>query len=503
MWPNERARPRGFPLTEARHLGVNVGMRRHCLVMLFIAQAGAMAVSAQTRTVNQPTRAPEVDERSHWRVQSDTLIVAYEVRSPRSPVTWERRRLVQSLGLDHALRMVRSDRPWRLVTHLDLRIDQELGQVCGRGAGGGCLREEDVEARREYQVLVENSKIDLPAGWLELQGPVETRLRVGRLLVSDATGLVRLDGARLSVRPRAWIDLQAYGGRQTRAASFAGSSGLQPQGSIRLDLPSGLSSDRVPWVAPPGHAWVAGGRLSVGLVKWLQATAVFREIRDAEGLVARRVGVGLTSEPVTALAVRADAIWDPTDGTLVDAWGEVEVRWRALAARARAERHVPRFDLGSIWAWFDPVPVDRARVSLRWRLRGGEIGGAWQGRRSVQQQRAEVDLGGEAWLTLRRGGWRGSVRGWLWAGDFQPVAAALVDVSRVVGVAEVYLRGSVWHFDHPFQAELYGTSLTGALGVAATLTEVTRLRFEVEWAHNRVAGHRFRGLAALTVKAWR
>lgn len=476
-------------------------MRRRFAVMLLIAQAGS--AGAQSRTVDQPTRAPLVDDPSHWRVHSDTLVVAYEVRSPRSPVTWERRRLVQSLGLDHALRLGDDDRRWTLVSHLELRLDQDLGQVCAREAGGGCLRESDVEARREYQALVDDSNLDLPAAWLEVQGPSQTRLRAGRLLVSDATGLVRLDGARLATRPLGWLEVEVYGGRQTRGTSFAGSTGLEPQGSIRLDLPSALSPDRVPWAAPPASTWVAGGRLSVGLARWVRARAVVREVRDTDGLVARRVGVGLTSAPLAALALRADAIWDPTDGTLVDAWAEAEVRWRALVVRARAERHVPRFDLGSIWAWFDVVPVDRARVSVGWRHRGLDVGAAWQGRRSVQRQQAEGDLGGEAWLALRRGGWRSSVRGWIWAGDFQPVAAVLADVSRVIGVVEAYLRGSVWHFDHPFQSELYGTSLTAALGAAATLTEVTRLRFEIEWAHNRVVGHRLRGLAALTVKAWR
>lgn len=481
-------------------VGVNGGMRRRLAVILLFAHLGRVA--AQTRTVDQPTAAPPERERSHWRVGSDTILVAYEVRSPRSPVTWERRRLVQYLALDHALQPSAPKR-WRLVSHLELRFDQELGQVCVREEHGGCLRDTDVEARREYQPLAEDSRLDMPAAWLELQGPRATRLRAGRLLVADAAGVARLDGARVSTQPRPWLDLAAYAGRRTRDTSYAASSGLEPQGSIRWNLPSGLAPERVPWAAPPSHTWMVGGQLSVGLAKWVRVRGSAREVRDGDGVVARRVGVGLTSSPHPALALRLDAVWDPTDGALVDALAEVEARQRAWTLRARAERHLPRFDLGSIWAWFDLVPVDRARVSFRWRARFAELGGAWQGRRAVQEQRAEVDLGGEGWLKVRRGGWRATLRGWLWAGDFQPVAALLFDLSRVLGVVEVYLRSSVWHFDHPFRSELYGTSLTAALGVKAALTEVTHLRFEIEWTHNRVAGHRLRGLAAVSVRAWR
>ncbi|MEM9073872.1 MAG: hypothetical protein AAGE52_35600 [Myxococcota bacterium] len=475
-------------------------------MLRFLAVALAMIAArglAQSRTVDQISTAQNDDERSHWQIQTGSLIVAYAVRSPRSPVTWERRRLVQQVGLDHALLLDDPrDSRWRLISHLDLRLDQEFGQVCRRNAEG-CLRETDVDARREFQPLVDDSRLDMPAAWVGLRGPLG-QVSLGRVLVVDATGFARLDGGRAVLRPSRWSSIEAYAGRQTRDTSFASGPGFETQGSIRIDLPDSLARERVPWIEEPSPTWMTGGKLAIGAERIVQARLAFREVQDRDGLVARRVAVGLTSRPVAALALRSDIVWDPTDGTVVDAFGEIEVApIRPVRLRARVSHHEPRFDLGSIWAWFDLVPVDQGRLSARWKGERVELGGALAGRRAVQRERTERDIGGEGWVSIRRGGWRSSLRGWMWAGDLSPVAAVLLDLRRVLTVVELYLRASVWHFDQPFQQELYATSLTSALGVAAQLTDNTRLRFEIEWAYNRIVGHRVRGLASVVLKAWR
>ncbi len=432
-------------------------------------------------------------------MDSDTRFVTYEVRSPRTPVSLERRRLVEHAGLDLTLR-IREE--WKLVSHFELRLDQELGQVCHRD-GGACLRETDVDDRRDYQLLVRKTRLDFPSGWIELQAPNGSRLRAGRLLVFDATGFARLDGLRATSDLRSWLDVAVYGGKQARATSFASGPGFETQGALRMDLPDEIARERASYVAPPSTTWIAGGHIGLGVERIVKARLVFRETHDGDGVVARRVGVSLRSRPHRLLAMAADAIWDPTDGTLVDARASVSVRASEVVARLRALRHVPRFDLGSIWALFDVVPIDRAELSVAWHRRHIELGGALRGRRAVLSAETERDVGGEAWLSVRHAAWRATLRGWLWAGDLAPAAALLADLRRVFTRAELYGRASVWHFDHPYQSELYGAATSVAVGAIARLTALTRLRFELEWSHSRIVGHRFRGTAGLTIRAWR
>jgi len=478
-------------------------VRSLAAAFVLVLAAGAEAqvsTDGQTAETVRTSHPPPAD-RTQWEVRSNTTLVAYEVRSPRTAVTFERRRLVQTLGVDHALRLGGEESPWRLTTHLDLRLDQELGRTCD--PEGRCLNESDPEERRDYQVLVDNGRFDAPQAHVtlrELERDVE--LRLGRQLLWDATGFARIDGGRVGWRRR-FVDVSVYGGKQTRDASFLGSSGYAPLGSLRVSLPGELAPERVPEIAPPSPTWMLGGVASAGSAKVVRVGVAYREVQDADGLVSRRIGVVARSAPHPLLQLRAQAAVDPTDGTVGDGLGEAALGRGRVVTRLRFEHHEPRFALGTIWAWFDLVPVRELSLSMEWRPEEGwSVGAVAKGRESRPAQ-VEHDAGGEAWLRYRRGGWSAGVRSWVWGGDLGSVAATFLDAARRFGRTEVYGRLSVWHFDDPQRAELYATSVASALGARVRITRIAEARLELGYAHNRVVGHRFRGLASLTVRALR
>ena len=479
----------------------------HVAIGIAIATCAMSSAHAQTRSVEAPTRAAPVEDRSEWHLHADTRFVAYAVQSPRSPVALARRRLIQTAGFLQSLRLGDLRAPWTVRVVLELRLDQELGDVCEREGDERCLAELRLESRRDYQALARITRLDLPEAYVEIVPPqasgLTTRARVGRQILFDAAGFVRLDGARLTANAHRWISVDAYGGLYAQEASFAGSDGYALQGNLRFELPSELSDDRAPFVLDPVRTWVLGGTISFGDARVLRVDALAREARDEGGaLASRRVGVVARSRPHEALGLRAQALWDPSDGTLVDAIGEIEGHTRRGIVRASARRSEPRFDLGSIWTFFDVVPTDVLSLGGLVRLGRATLAGAMHGR-WTRLDDTVFDAGVELSLDLREGARFVGVGGQLWAGSAGNTARVHLDLGRRVGPVDLYARGSVWHFDHPWQEALHGTSVATAVGTSAVITEQVRLRTELEWMHNRVAGHRFRALASLTLRVWR
>lgn len=491
-------------------------MLPRALLAIWVALAAATSARAQTRSTEAPTRAAPVEDRSEWHLHADTRFVAYAVQSPRSPVALARRRLIQTAGFLQTLRLGDLRAPWTVRAVLELRLDQELGDVCARDGDERCLAETNVDSRRDFQALARITRLDLPEAYLEVVPPeLDARARIGRQILFDATGFLRLDGARLTASPHRWVSVDAYGGLHAQEASFAGSDGYVIQGNLRFELPSELSEERAPFVLEPVRTWVIGGSVSFGDARVLRVDALAREARDEGGAVAmRRVGVVARSRPHEALGLRAQVLWDPTDGTLVDAVGELEGHTRRGIVRASARRSEPRFDLGSIWAFFDVVPTDVLTLGGLVRLGRATLAGAMHGRWTRFDDRpsdassegsndAVFDAGVELSLDLRDGARFFGVGGQLWAGSAGDTARVHLDLGRSVGPVDLYARGSVWHFDHPWQQALHGTSVATAFGTSAVITEQVRLRTELEWMHNRVAGHRVRALASLTLRVWR
>jgi len=442
-------------------------------------------------------------------LDSDTSFQAYEVRSPGTAALMTRRRLVQSLGFTWMRDLVEPEDAGapvpRLAASLRLRLDQDFGDTClvHRDL---CIRATNPDDPATYQPLASDTVVDAPEAWVEVRGlPLGLRARVGRHLRGSVLGFVRVDGASARIEPRRWAAVEAYGGRLVRGTSVAGTDAFAPEGALRLS-PDGTDRDRAPFLDEPSTTWVGGGALEIGRAEAVRGAVRFREVRDGDGLVGRRGALSLASEPVDALRVSVDGAWDLSDAELVDAVGAVTVRPSdEVTTRATVEHHVPTFDLGTIWAYFDLVPVSEASATVSWEpARGVELGGGLRGRRADFGDGDELDAGAEGTVRFQLAGVRVGLSGFAWGGDLGPVAAVLLDAWRPVGSrVRLELRASAWHFDDPLRAGLYGTSVSEAAGVRFELTRQTWTRLSVEHAHSRVAGHRFRGLAALAIEVWR
>ncbi|MEM1416860.1 MAG: hypothetical protein AAGH15_18325, partial [Myxococcota bacterium] len=179
-------------------------------------------------------------------------------------------------------------------------------------------------------------------------------------------------------------------------------------------------------------------------------------------------------------------------------------RWRA-----RLRHHLPRFDLGSIWAWFDVVPVQELRAELVRELgtrahgdprRPFTLGAALLGRRADPDRQGppEHDGGGEAWLRVRRRRFSAGARVSAWGGALQPLVRATGDLqARAHRSLWLYGRAALWRL-----SDLEGeaiASVAGTFGVRLDLAAVTRLRGEVELAWTENEGTRLRGLASLVL----
>lgn len=446
-------------------------------------------------------------------IDSDTVLQLYEVRSPGAAAFIVRRRLVQTLGFTYGHAVGTPDpalgdevtRGPRVLATLRLRLDQDFGQTClvGRDL---CVRATDPNEPATYQPLARDTAVDAPSAFVEIHSlPAGGRARVGRHLLYGPIGLLRIDGASARVAPLTLVAVEAYAGLLVRATSLAGSDAFVPQGTLRLDLDD-VDPSRVPFVEPPVDTWAAGADLEVGDFRWARARAGIRELWEPSGVVARRFGASIASQPWDPLRVEGTAVWDLLDGTLYDALASVTTRAGALTIRAGVEQHVPRFDAGSIWGYFDLVPVGEAWVSSSWKVTERlELGAGVRGRRAdFGDDVVELDAGGDVSARVRLGAWSLGGAVFAWGGDLAPLAGGQVDVSRAfANVVRVDARASLWHFDDPLRENLNGTSIEEALGATWRLSRMTSVRAELSHAHSAVVGHRFRGLAALSFEVWR
>lgn len=444
------------------------------------------------------------------RVDSDTVFQVYEVRSPGTAAFLARQRLVQTLAVSWSRVLVEPEevdapRPLpRLSASLRLRLDQDFGDDClvSRDLCHAATRPGDPAF---YQPLADDTEVDATEAWVEVRElPLDARLRAGRQLHFSSIGLLRLDGGSARVEPLPWLAADAYGGALVRSTSIAGSDAFVPQGDPRLELD--VPPERVPWVDEPETTWVVGGTVEVGRSRWARVAAGFREMREEDGLVARRASLAAVSQPRDELRLETAAVWDVLSRRVVDAVAQIAAEpLSGVVVRARVERHVPTFDGGTIWSYFDLVPVDEGRLGVTWGVTERlELGGAGRLRRARFGGGDEHDVGVEGHLRTKVAGVRLQLAGFAWGGDLGPVAAVLLDASRPLAHrVRAEVRASVWHFDDPLRAGLYGTSIAEAGGVRFRLSDATTLSVALEHAHSRVVGHRFRGLVALSVEVWR
>lgn len=464
-------------------------------VATVLCVVGALAVGAPVRADGETT------------LEADTSFVADEVRSPGTGTIWRRRRLVQTVGFGYAHRLdeARPAGP-RVLTRVRLRLDRDFGDTCRPGRMV-CVRAHEESDLADYQPLAREGRVDAPEASVEIAGlPAGAALVAGRSLRVDPVGMSRLDGAQARVSPASWLRVEAFGGLQVRDATPLGADAWEPPGSLRLDLPGDLTEDRVEFVAEPSRTWLAGAGVTVGPLRGIVGRATFRERQDGDGLVDRRLGLSLGSGLEGPLAATATAVVDLAQLGIVDARTAVSVRRGPVRVTAAYEHHEPRFDLGTIWAWFDVAPVDRVRLSATWtpgatvRVSGGVAG------RRVDLGQAGDALDGvlDAALSFRLAGLDLHVSAFGTGGDLAPFAGVSASADRPVHPrVSLRARASVFHFEDALRSRMHGTSFSEALGARIRVTDQTTLEAEAQHVASRLVGHRFRVVASLGVEVAR
>ena len=443
-------------------------------------------------------------------VDASTSFAAYEVRSPGAGAFVARRRLVANLGLRLVQPLTEPDaagRVIRVTVEGRLRLDQDFGQDC-LAPTGLCVQATDRSSLSAYQPLASDTRLDVPMLHASIEGlPYGLGARIGRQMIGDAIGFARFDGAQVSFAPTTFVAMEVNVGTLVRRTTLAGSAQFEPQGTMQIDL-GGIDPRRVPWADPTRTTWLAGASLRGGPGSYLMAGAAFRQLWDDDGsIVARRLGLTLSSDLAALVRLDGVAVVDLLDLTIITALASTEVHDDHYALRLSYDRQVPRFDPGSIWAWFYTAPIDQLRLSGSYRFTHDlELGGALRGRRAQLggQIGDDFDAGVEGWARARIERLSVNASGFGWSGSLGPVAGVSLDVSRPI-LPELALEAHVsfWHFDDANRANSYGEVISESLIAVATLTAQTRILLELTHAHNRVIGDRFRGIVTLLVETWR
>lgn len=445
-------------------------------------------------------------------IDSDASVQLYEVRSPGTGAFLARRRFVSNLGvrLVEPIGEPHADGSRiRVSGAIRLRLNHDFGEDCLVG-GDLCVRATDASEPGGWQPLSAPSIVDLPMVWLAIDGlPLGVAARVGRQLELDPIGFVRFDGVSARVAPFTWLAVEALAGMMVRGTSLAGTSQLEVPGAVRIDRAS-VDPMIQPWTDPPADTWVAGARVHGGPGEWLQLSASVREAWEPSGTILRRAGFSLTSQPIELLRIEAVGVVDLLDLDLIDGLFAVQLREDAWSARASIERHVPRFDPGTIWAWFRLAPIDQARLAGSYRVSDDvELGGALRGRHADLgeiggQAREDWDAGIEAYLAARLERIDISLTGFLWSGALGPTAGVTLDARRrIIPEIAIGAHVSVWQFDDPLRDDLYGTVVSESIDGAFDVTEQASIVIELQHAASRVVGNRFRAIAWLRVETWR
>jgi hypothetical protein len=455
-------------------------------------------------------------------VDAETVLQAYEVRSPGTTVFVARRRLLQSLGFTWSRALGRRGRGTadgppvrhaRVGASARLRLTQEFGDTC-LVARELCVRATDARDAAAYEPLARDTWLDVPTAFVEVDGlPLGLEARAGRQLAWDAIGFVRFDGARVVLSPWPWLAVETLGGLLVRDTSLGGSAAFELPGAPRFALPDERARAQAPWIEEPPLTPVAHGALELGVTEIVRGRMAYRQAWSEEGALFRRAGLSLASAPLPALRLDAHGVLDALDGAVIAAMlaARVEASERTTLA-ARVERNVPRFDPGTIWSYFEVAPVDEAQLDVAYRpgsdaaLGQTELGGALRVRRADLGRRAptDVDLGGEGRARARLGRLSLGGSAFVWSGSLGPMAGVLADARlRLLSDLQVEARVSVWHFENDNRPALYGTIVSAVLGLRWQVGRETRVLAEIEHAHSRVTGHRLRAVVALDVEVWR
>ena len=404
----------------------------------------------------------------------------------------------------------------RSPAHITRRRASKRASSCAsiEDFGHTCLVAEDVCVHATestdfaaYQPLARDTLIDAPVAYVAFHDVVRALdVKLGRQTQWDALGFVRFDGGFARMTPSAWIAAEAEGGALVTSTSVAGTDAFVPQGSPRLDL-GNVDPARASFVGSPQTIWFGGAALEVG-PRTLRLRASFREMHDDDGLVERRGALALSVTPTRAVRASATGVWDFWSQDSIDATALVTADVDAVTLEARAERHVPRFDPGTIWAYFTAAPISEARLGGTLHVgedgEDGEVGvGAHVRHAELTSAPDDEDFGGDAHASWRMLGLRWYASSFAWQGDLGPLAGGSLATRTFFGRLDINLTAGGWYYDDPLRQGMRGLTWAESAGAQYRLTDQTTLSADFEHATSDAAGQRFRVLLALAFEVWR
>ena len=287
--------------------------------------------------------------------------------------------------------------------------------------------------------------------------------RAGRQLLVNRLGITGLDGGRVTLRPGAGLEAEAYVGLGlARAAALPVSSAvLNPLDDFQ----------------PRSRQWVAGGALGwsgpAGDVRIDYQREVDRESRQ---FASERAAISGEVRPFERWSLAAGAEYD-----LANTWfGNADAMLRyvspRLTATLGARQYRPHFDLWTIWGAFSPVPYHAVNTSVWWRpVPRLQLRGRWE-RYAFSPAEAETPL-----VNVDNDGWRFGA-----GASFSPNDVWTLDL----GYREEYGPGASSHgFEGSVTAvpvaaltlTAYGSTLDRPLEFRFEETGVNVLGLDAEW----------------------
>lgn len=181
------------------------------------------------------------------------------------------------------------------------------------------------------------------------------RIRLGRQRATSGLGFSSYDGASALYAPVPGLRLEAYGGRSL-------ARGLFDPRHRALEGIEDFLVDR--------NAWLFGGRASLSLLPGTDVTARYqREIwSDRSGLLSERASLDARTTRLDPVTLEGSVDWDIGFDRIGKAslTASVPVPSLDLTVRATARRHVPYFEMWTIWGFFDPVGYEEIRLRADW-----------------------------------------------------------------------------------------------------------------------------------------
>ncbi len=441
-------------------------------------------------------------------VDTETTLQAYDVQSPATSVVWSRRRLTQSLGLRYVRALADTTDDSRpapsIAVHARLRLNQDFGDTCLVG-DSLCFAVVNPARRGSYTPLANNGLLDMPLAYIEARDlPYGTETRAGRQVHYDAIGFTRIDGVSVRTAPSSLIAVEALAGALVRRESIAGTDSFVPDGIPRLALDP-LERQRASYIAPEITSWLLGANLELGDEQIVRGSVAYRALLEDGAWVERRVGAGLTSHPLTPLRLSTHAVLDTIDPELIDADAGADLWLGPYRAHLELERHVPRFDPASIWAFFDVAPVWIAGVGASRQLtEAWSVDASVRGRRTELSVGADHDLGFELGTTFATPRDTMALSGFGWASGQGPLWGASVSGShRLTMALTLEAELSAMRIDDPLRIALRGVSLYELLGARIAITDESSLQLALSHAHSEPIGQRLSFMAFLHLGAWR